>query len=107
MSLADFILPNWNLDALMGLFIAVIGLVLIIIANIKQIPFLSKLLIKIGSIMLFAGFGFWLVVSMIQDTFSDPKIWGIALAVLIVAFAGAMIFWDKITNIQKKSKKRR
>ena len=95
MSLASFILPNLNLDALLGVLIAIVGAGFIYLSKFVLVKDLKKFTVKIGMLMIFGGLGYWVIISWFQDILADPKIWMSSIAALIVIASGIIIFWEK------------
>lgn len=96
MSLASFILPNFNLDALVGILIAVSGgLVTWLSWLIRGWKDFKTLIKNIGVTMILGGFAYWFIISWFQDMLADTKIWMTVVAIIILVVIGIMIFWKK------------
>lgn len=94
--LTTLLFPNFNLDALIGPLIAVVGIILVVLAGwLSAVPDLKKMVSRVGLIMISGGLIYWIAISVLQDIFADPKLWGTVLTFIIVAVIGFLIFWEQ------------
>ncbi len=102
MNAASFLLPNFNITALIGPLMIIIG-VLVLIASAKYASRLKKTQATLqltGWILIAVGAIYWIFISMIQDIMTDTKMMGIASVGILLVVMGLVMFWPK-----KKRKK--
>lgn len=106
MSLAGFLLPNFNLDALTGLFIAVAGLLLIIASNyLKAVPKVQGKIRIAGLFILAGGLVYWFGLSIVQDILADKNVLMVVIGLLALLFIGFMIFYQPRKNRNGRKRK--
>lgn len=101
--LASLLIPNFNSDALIGLWVALAGIVLIILGyQIALVPKVGEWVRSIGALMFLGGLLYWFGLSAIQNILADTK-----LVVLICAAIFLVVFAIILFAPSKKGKRRR
>jgi hypothetical protein len=101
--LTSLLLPNLNLDALTGLFIAIAGLLVLGLGTyLSGIPFIGRWVKALGAILILGGLAYWVGTSIIQDILADQRILTIVLVIIGLLTFGVILF----TPTTKKPKRR-
>ena len=96
MGIASFFVPNFNLDALIGLFIAIIGVLMFIASTrLNFLPNIQKRMITLSVFLVLGGLAYWIGFSFLQDLVKSTKTLVVAIAVVVVGAIGFLLFKKK------------
>lgn len=104
--LLTLILPNFNLAALLGLLIAILGgLVLYAGLKLSLLGRLGELIQGTGVLMIVGGILYWFGISFFQDLLADEKARVIVIAAVAVIAVAVALFWEP-KKMKKRGKRR-
>jgi hypothetical protein len=101
MSILSFLLPNFNLDALVGLFILIIGIVGFV--GSFYLPFWNEPVRKFSTLTALLGLAYWLGISFIQDLVANQYFPYVLVGVLILGLLYVILFM--LPDSKKKKRK--
>jgi len=100
-SLWQLLLPNWSGNTLLGVFLIIIGIVIMVIS----VKYLSKFKLQkigmiFGAIVLGIGIFFSFIVSFLQDSFASEELTVILIGLIVLILGGIILFYQpkKIQN---------
>ena len=89
--LISLLLPNFNLNALAGVIISILGAILFVVAMFVPFDKIKANMRFIGFLMILGGIVLWFGISIVQDLFSTVRSTIVTVAIIAVGFAGYFI----------------